>query len=96
MDYGEGKFNIGPMSPRGAGRDFLSSGLSLMGLNLLADIHFECVCELPPHPLELSCEGDLKLRFPSAPSFYELRGAEVNTSRESWGLTHTPLFLMLN
>ena len=108
MDYAEGNFNIGPTSPRDFARDFLSSGLSLVGLSLLADSNFECAVELPPHVLELGCQGDLRHQSTSGfvdikgcvlcwePSHYLLRGGEIKTSREYWGSTHTPLFLVLS
>ena len=77
-----------------------------MGLSLLADSGFECAVKLLPHLLELHCEGDLELQFQAIfesekmpgykPGYYELRGGEINTSREPWGSTHTPLFLVLN
>ena len=109
MDYAEGNFNIGPTSPRGAARDFLSSGLSLMGLSLLAESHFESAVQLPPHLFDMDCEGDLVHQSTSGfvdvggcalrwePSHYLLRGGEINTSRQyrgSAGSTHTPLFLV--
>ena len=92
MDYEKGKFNIGPTSPRGAARDFLSSGLSLMGLGLLSDARFEMAIDLPPRQLELGCEGDLSNRF----GCYVLRGGEIVSSGAPERSTHIPLSLVLN
>ena len=107
MDYSEGKFNIGSTSSRDETRDFLSSGISLMGLCLLASENFEPDIDIPPHQLELGCQGDLGLNYlprffdskgdPCVePSYYLLRGREIQTSGEYWGSTHTPLFSVLN
>ena len=78
-----------------------------MGLSLLADSKFEPDIDIPPHLLELDCQGDLGLQsspklFDSKgnpcwePSHYLLRGGEIKTSGEYWGSTHTPLFSVLN
>ena len=91
-DYANGGFNFDSMSPPGAARDFLSSGYSLMGLGLLSDPSFETAFNLPPHLLDLGCEGDLRRE----PDYYLLRGGEIESDSEPACSTHIPLSLVLN
>jgi hypothetical protein len=98
LQYAQGRYNILPTSIGGTSRaeDFLSTGLSLMGLFLLSEPNYDKAAEIPPHILEVDCKGDLKGSGKEGLGCYDLRGTEIKMSRTTLGSSHIPFFLVRN